>query len=631
MTDLDTPPVCSRFVDAISGNYGDFLSVGYCVSELIFGAAEWLRHDNAPGLVSLVLVIILVASVIHLWAREKSSIGSLKSLKGSLEVVEGESPFIKKAGKVTQEMNERRERNDSDYVATAWCEFHETLILDESTEPPVYRNSVRPSIFFNIDDLHFGPGIYRFAPGLFVSVGLLLTFLGLISALIAIEDGLSVDSTPDDRLIALTNLLRAASAKFVMSLAGLFASIVFTILLRRSMARVDQEIQLFCSTMEKQLSFISLEDKAVEHITLTRSHKEDFQRLGNDLVDKFGEVLEEKLSGQISASVGDALSKASKEFMNAAEKIGTMSEGMSKTSQNMQGQMDKAVGSLIDATKELTKELRGAASDMVEAAKEFKKHMDAAVVHGSSTVQEGFHIIGTTVKGQGREIATEFDRLFKNSSGIILEAVGEFKNKLRDELILPIRNVVDQFREMEKGLRDGVAQIGIAADHIEAGGRESRSGAESISAASRDLLEAVGPIRKSVERLMASVEELSQSTKTASDTVSRSSEEVAKRSSEVLASVGSALSAERQSLEATMMNLEEIIRKMAGYWEQTNKLDENLGRAFEHFTGQIEKTAGALSEHARKMNEELAPALTKMREIVEEIEMFRLERQRERS
>jgi hypothetical protein len=94
------------------------------------------------------------------------------------------------------------------------------------------RNTVRPSVFFNIEDLGYGPGFLRILPGMFVSIGLALTFLGLIAALHQMSDGQITSATMQD-------LLKIASAKFIMSLTGLVCSIVLTIQLRISMGGVE--------------------------------------------------------------------------------------------------------------------------------------------------------------------------------------------------------------------------------------------------------------------------------------------------------------------------------------------------------------------------------------------------------
>ena len=77
--------------------------------------------------------------------------------------------------------------------------------------------------------------MWRQLPALFVSIGLLLTFLGLVAALEQTAQLLGSDSTDATATVrGLTTLLNIASAKFIMSLAGLACSIVFTVVLRFS-------------------------------------------------------------------------------------------------------------------------------------------------------------------------------------------------------------------------------------------------------------------------------------------------------------------------------------------------------------------------------------------------------------
>src|SRR5690606_36439769 len=110
-------------------------------------------------------------------------------------------------------------RGSAKSVAEHWTEFRETLVAYETGENEyVLRNAARPSIFFNVEDLGFGAGFWRIVPGLFVTAGLFLTFLGLVAAL----QGLS-----DINEESMSRLMNVASAKFIMSLTGLFCSIIF--------------------------------------------------------------------------------------------------------------------------------------------------------------------------------------------------------------------------------------------------------------------------------------------------------------------------------------------------------------------------------------------------------------------
>ena len=639
MTGLDSLPICSRLVDAVNGNYGDFMSPGACASELIFRSARWLRYEEVPGLVSIFLVVVLAILMVHVGVRERRNIAALPTLmreeKESKVEADGSGPvgkqsFLDVSREVSQKMKERREVNHRDYVAVAWDEFRETLVLDETENPPVLRNSVRPSSFFNVEDLHFGPGIYRYAPGIFVSFGLFLTFLGLISALRAIEGSLSIEATPDEMRVALNDLLRAASAKFIMSLTGLLASIAFTIHLRRSMARVERAVHQFCFALEKELSFVSLEEKVMEQIALARSSKDDLQRIGNDLVERFGQVLEDKmadLGGTISEGVGEALTEASKRLLEAADKIGSISGNMGKSAEVINEKMKEGVTELVNATKDLTGQLSESADKMVKSANKFHEELDASLKSGAAKAQEKFEEFGKDVDKEGVKISEGISGVFKRIAEEMEAAAEKFSAGLSEEMLRPLKDLATQFGELASKIESGAKQIDVASSNMRAGGEESRKGAEMISSASRDLQEATGPIRESVEKMETSVENLSSSAQKTSETIIQSAKEMAKNLAGILNTAHEALGGEQKALHATFLGLQDLLKRMEGQWENADEMDRKLGAAFQKFTGEVEKANANLTAHVRTTIELLAPLVDAFRKLLEDVEKFKLEKE----
>lgn len=104
-------------------------------------------------------------------------------------------------------------------LGTAWDRFARTLIFDGA--PPV-RASQHPSTY--IYDAAPPPSWLGFAAGLFVAVGLLATFLGLVAALTFATDGLT-SNEPAVTQKALVDLLASAASKFITSVAGVGLSI----------------------------------------------------------------------------------------------------------------------------------------------------------------------------------------------------------------------------------------------------------------------------------------------------------------------------------------------------------------------------------------------------------------------
>ena len=249
------------------------------------------------------------------------------------------------------------------------------------------RNSVRPSNFLNLEDLGFGPGTFRIAPGLFVSLGLLCTFLGLVAALNALGTDLNNGSKPEDVVI---KLMTIASAKFVMSLAGLACSIVFSIVLRSSQGWLNSALHRLCHAIERRLSFVSLEDLGFRQLKAVEEQREAYRKIGMEFVEQLQRPLSElpgkisesisssivaemkpmfdkvsqmgssgmesmvgDLSNQITSKIGLALEKASTALTEAAEQVSRMVDRMNTSSNQMGQGMETALGQMASAIADL--------------------------------------------------------------------------------------------------------------------------------------------------------------------------------------------------------------------------------------------------------------------------------------
>ncbi len=666
------------------------------MSQFIFRASSLLTQEQMPGWISILIIFWLVLSILMLANKTRRKLESIRWLDGLIVQTANEEEFTAKSPRIDSEVKSRHAGKEYARIKSAWLEFRETLVLDETVSPPVLRNSVRPSGFFNLEDLRYGPGFYRQLPGLFVSIGLLLTFLGLISALQAIGDGLKNQASPQEMRAALTALLGAASAKFIMSLTGLFASILFTISLRVSMGRLESEIHGFCAHLEERLSFVSLEGVALKQLAIARGQEDSFKRIGLELVEKLGEPLRKELPETIAASIGTAmaplldrvgkagadgvgqmvndlssrfsddvgraLSEASVQLSAAGEKIGRLSERMDQSSGRMGQEMESSVAQLARAAEDLTARLasaaettdgklnagaerllgimnetlegirrntsegadalREAADAMRTSADSFKERLEAAAESGSAAVRSRMETAGVEVSGAVSLAGKELVEVVSRSGADLLSATGAFGDKLRQDLIDPIIEVVDQLNEMATRLKDGSGQIATAAGNIRAGGEATRDAAQTVSAASRELAAAAGPIRGSVEGIEAAVAGLSESTARASDTVARSARETAEGAVRILDAAKSALGGEQKLLEATLAKLGEALTQIERQRAQIDDMDDKLGSAFEEFTKHVRTAVDTLFGHVKEMNGKLAPAIDKMHEIVDRAEKF---------
>ena len=667
---------------------------GTTMSQFIFWVASNLTEEWAPGLVSISILVVLLITSLIVWISAQRKLKALAWLEIQVQSAGNEAEFASKVNQISREAKKNRTRKGYTHITAAWDEFRETLIEDRTATPIVLRNSVRPSSFFNLEDLHYGPGFSRYVPGLFVTVGLFLTFLGLIAALRQIT-GMS-DASPEQMRSSLDGLLGAASAKFIMSLTGLLASILFTVLLRILTGKVENRIHTLSAALEARLSFVSLEDLAMEQLEIARGQKDSFMEIGSTMVAELGRSLQKEIPESISSSisaamaplldqvgkagsdgvgqmvtdlssrfsedVGRALTDASAQLSAAGDKIASLSDRMDQTSGHMGQEMDASVGKLAKAAEELSirlataaettdgklnegaekllgimnetlegirrntaegaDALKEAAVDMRSSAGTFREELDVAASSGSEAIRSRIKAVSDEAESTISEAGRDMANLVSRSGEDLLAASGNFREKIRADLVEPIVEVVEQLDNMADRLKDGSGQIAIAAGQVKSGGEATQSAAETLTIASRDLQAATGPIRSSVERIETATTDLGKSAIEAAETVTRSSKETAENAARVLDAAKAALGAEQKLIEVTLTKLGEALDQMERQREQIDDMDEKLGDAFTQFSTHVRTSLETFAAHVREMNGELSPALSTMREIVDQAEKF---------
>lgn len=350
------------------------LAPGVLVRNGILYFASILKNDAAPGYVTIFLVVALCITVVRWRKLVKRRLTALRSIH-SIIAKSPEDEFSLHVTDIDAGIAALNVTEEQQNVAEAWKEYRETHIVDDQDGTLVVRNAVRPSQFFNLDDLHFTQGFWRIVPGLFVTIGLSLTFLGLISALNSMSTSLD-----DGGSAALEGLLTIASAKFIMSLTGLFCSIVFTIGLRSGTSQLEKTVHSLNSLIEKRLTFISLEYLSIRQLKATIESREHFRKLGLEMVAEIGRPLREdlprtisesissaitpvieqvsrlgndgvgemvqSLSSRFSEDVGRALTQASERISLAGDQIKLLAERMDQSSGKMGNEMESAIGRL---------------------------------------------------------------------------------------------------------------------------------------------------------------------------------------------------------------------------------------------------------------------------------------------
>jgi uncharacterized protein YukE len=318
---------------------------GLWTRDRILGIAQAITQEHAPGVVSLALVaflvILLALMTLRALRRRRLLMGLAHRVQATVDAAEFQTRLV------DIEHDLKRDRSgEGRQLAEAVAEFRETLIEPARNGGGNVQNSVRPSTFLNLEDLRFGLGSWRVWPGLFVSAGLLLTFLGLIAALAVTQKGLA-DGGGDQRKMveALELLLGTASAKFIMSVTGLMCSIVFTMAHRVLSTGLERAVSALNRALEAKLDFISLEAIADRQLAAVREQTAQQQLLNTQLIAELSKPLERMTqtgTQAIGEMVGDLGRTLTANIGQSIERVAQQIDGAAATLQNLSSTLGDA-------------------------------------------------------------------------------------------------------------------------------------------------------------------------------------------------------------------------------------------------------------------------------------------------
>lgn len=646
------------------------MSTGLFVRDAVLGVANLLREPFTPGLISLALVLALLLAVALFATRVSAKTSALSRLKREITRHRGGLEFSRNITNVDARINAFGSSGCKGRVAAGWRDFRETLVPHEEGDEIVLRNSVRPSAFFNVDDLGFSTGFWRIVPSLFVSTGLFLTFLGLVSALEAISGKGGNTITAGQ----LNELLTVASAKFIMSLTGLLCSIIFTIALRMGMSKLEGMTHELAAAMEERLTFISLESLAVEQLAAVREQREHFRSIGLELIAELGRPFREEIPAAISSSisaamaplleqvgragsegvgtliqdlssrftddVGRALTQASDKLAQAGDRIGQLSERMDQSSSRVGSELDLAVGRIAQSIDDIrgamtatASSTSGAFSDGAEKLLAIMNHTLEGIRENTSEGARAMSVAAADLQQAGEAFRLQMDTAARSGSdaarerieatgGEIARLTSELSSRATADLLSPLGDIARQMEGVAGQVASASKDFRMLSEGVQDGANASAQAAINFRSASQELVAAATPLRATAERIEQSMRELSDSTQNVSGAIIRSAEATAQNAADALAAAQTVLSGEAAAIDATLGGVSVTLERLKGQGDRLDDLDEKLGAAFETYTRQVDNAVNGMRTHVRELQEQLAPALDTLRAIVDQAEQF---------
>lgn len=178
-------------------------------------------------------------------------------------------------------------------------------------------------------------GLAEAMPNLLVGVGLLFTFLFLTLALAGATKALADQGGGQHQLLDATReLLHTAGGKFVTSLAGLFASVAWTVFARWQMARLDGCCDAVLTELDRIAPFTGSERALVAQFDL------------------FGGMLKtleaQQATGQAVVNLLTSQKQLTEDLLGTTQELHLLSEEQKKILGNLTSDLVVALGSAID-------------------------------------------------------------------------------------------------------------------------------------------------------------------------------------------------------------------------------------------------------------------------------------------
>jgi hypothetical protein len=461
--------------------YGERWVAPFVVLPLMFAAAAFVRHKaqrtTEPYL-----------------AAAKQRVSAIRDSLGSdVDPIAERRAFSENYITVSAIMNE--DGPGAHELVQAWREFQESMV-DETSSP--VRNTSRPSSFFN----RAAPKQTNltFASNIFVGVGLILTFLGLIVALNTAANGMSGDNVNAAKL-SLVALLTVAGAKFFTSVAGLGASIWLRFVEHRLTRQVRHETDLISQLLERGLLYVSPQKLAVEQLEVMKEQRDQLKFFNTDVALQLSERIGVQFN-QAIAPVAASLNQLNDNMASVTQGIGAGArEAIEKVSgEQLQGLSDTLAG-LSQKLDVVTKTV-GASSD--DAANQIRL-AGADFATAASDIRNAFQQLTGQVDGIGARLTDQGDAATK-AQQVALQDILAGLGTAQAQSVAMVTEVIAALKSA--GTEAAVTMRGELGDALKTGVEESqktfRIAVEESGTALREttgnLSKAVGDAAQQVER-----------------------------------------------------------------------------------------------------------------------------------
>ncbi len=341
-----------------------------------------INHGFVPWLLAASIVGLGIGVWISLRLRIAEFLNQLEVIKTKLDTIPHDE-FVQ----YYEEFNEYISQYP--LFSHQWAAFRQGLILPTSNDEYVIYYTNRPNIYFNQSALiapQLNLNLYQAVPNILVGIGLFFTFIGLIAALWFASEGVAAENV-DEAKAALSELLHAATFKFITSVAGLLSSIIFSWREKAHLHQLGEKLYAFCLALEERLHFITLEQLTKHQADESKRQTEQLSRFNSELAVSIAHALEdefsEKLLEAIQPLAGTIEALESKLTNMNQDALQSMIKQFSQSLQGAAGQEMQQMATTLNSLENI---LASLGDKLNHSSVEFTQQMQDA----SGILQQGF-------------------------------------------------------------------------------------------------------------------------------------------------------------------------------------------------------------------------------------------------
>ncbi len=522
-----------------------------------------------------------------------------------------------------------------------WEEFRETIV-DPSAD--VLQNSARPEHFFvNLGDSH--RGLNWFA-NIFIAIGLLITFLGIIAALSTLDFSGGVDAMQE----RLNELMKVAGAKFWASVGGIVASIVLRSYDYRFGKRINDGLSMLCDKLEHGMAYLPPQRIASDQLEQLKEQTPALRTFSEQLAAALDGALEkqmapmithlgsiqqgiDKISGGGGEAVRDAIaSSAGAEMAGLADAIGAMTMSMATMSERLEtqtGEADRQIEEAVRRFSQASEEMRTAFGDLNRnfgvIADRMREENEQASALARQRMDELLSSLGTTLDDMKVGLASAASQLGEASSNAANNAARIGQEAMEKSFSEFVERFNGAGTPLVASMKDAGSAISVSADRLSSAqtaiGDHARA-IDQVAARSGDLATAFGTVATDVEKAAAPVRQSALSIAEAVKSVeaviaknAQSSESARDEMRELAASLNQTATAASSAWSEYRARFEEVDRSLGSALEKITDAAGSHATNLNERVGQIDR---ALGDGVAQLAGALEP-LTTLRDTVEEL------------